>query len=230
MMTEQAKLFCMLNVYLQFILIMYGSEGGGVMPWYVLQTRTGEEEKLVEMVCRVVPKHLYGECFVVYHEQLWRRQQKNFVQIRRAFPGYVFITSREPGALFFCLKQLPAMVKMMAHDDDFFLPVEEEEKVFLKQVMDENHVIGLSYLETDGKGKILFAAGPVQSCISQMVLCRYGKRYAIVKMKFLGKEKEIFFGIVLKEDLKEEMWYGKVEAPIQVPEKYHFDDRLYREK
>ena len=193
------------------------------MQWYVLQTRTGEEEKLVEMVRRVVPHPLYGECFVIYHEQVWRRQQKNFVQVRRAFPGYVFITSREPEALFFCLKKLPAMVKMMAHDDDFFLPVEAEEEAFLKQMMNEQHVIGLSYLETDGKGRILRAAGPIKSCISQIVRLKFGKRYALVRLRLLGREKEIFFGIVLKEDLKEELWYGKVEAPIRVPEKYCFE-------
>ena len=28
------------------------------MQWYVLQTRTGEEEKLVEMIRRIVPRHL----------------------------------------------------------------------------------------------------------------------------------------------------------------------------
>ena len=176
------------------------------MQWYVLQTRTGEEEKLVEMIRRIVPRHLYGECFVIYHEQLWRRQQKNLVQVRRAFPGYVFITSREPGALFFCLKQLPAMVKMMARDDDFFLLVEAEEKAFLKKIMDVNHVIGLSYLETDGKGNVLSVAGPMKSCISRMVLCRFGKRYALVRMPFLGKEKEIFFGICCYGHYRNDRW------------------------
>ena len=47
------------------------------------------------------------------------------------------------------------------------------------------------------------------------------------KRPVLGREKEIFFGIVLKEDLKEELWYGKVEAPIRVPEKYRFEKTDY---
>ena len=201
--------------------------GEKMMHWYVLQTKTGGEEKLVEMIQRMIPGKFYGECFVIYHEQLWRRQQQNFIHVKRAFPGYVFITSREPEALFFCLKKLPAMVKMMAHDDDFFLPVEAEEEAFLKQMMNEQHVIGLSYLETDGKGRILRAAGPIKSCISQIVRLKFGKRYALVRLRLLGREKEIFFGIVLKEDLKEELWYGKVEAPIRVPEKYRFEKTDY---
>ena len=75
------------------------------MLWYVLQTRTGEEEKLAGMIRALVPGNLYGECFVMYQEQLWRRQQQNFVHVKRVFPGYVFITSKEPEALFFCLKK-----------------------------------------------------------------------------------------------------------------------------
>ena len=32
------------------------------MQWYVLQTRTGEEEKLVDLVHKLVPDYLYGTC------------------------------------------------------------------------------------------------------------------------------------------------------------------------
>ena len=96
------------------------------MMWYVLQTRTGEEEKLEGLIKRMVPKDLYGECFVICQEQLWRRRQQNFVHVKRAFPGYVFITSKEPKALFFCLKQVPAMARMIVDDEFSFLFVERE--------------------------------------------------------------------------------------------------------
>ena len=49
------------------------------MQWYVLQTRTGEEEKLVDLVHKLVPDYLYGACFVVRQEQLWRRRQQNLI-------------------------------------------------------------------------------------------------------------------------------------------------------
>lgn len=190
------------------------------MLWYVLQTRTGEEEKLVGLIRRMVPGNLYGECFVIYQEQLWRRQEKNLVQVKRAFPGYVFITSKEPEALFFYLKQVPAMSKMMADDTYSFLFVEREEEEFLKQIMDENHVIGLSYLETDRKGKIRQVSGPLENCVSQIERCRLGKRHVLVRLKLLGKEKTVLLGIVLDEDICRELKFGKVEAPIQVPERY----------
>lgn len=192
------------------------------MQWYVLQTKTGEEEKLVDLIRKMIPGKLYGECFVVYHEQIWRRQQQNVVQIKRAFPGYVFITSKEPEALFFCLKKIPAMAKLMADDESFFLSLEPEEQTFLAQIMDENHIIGLSYLETDGKGTILKITGPLKSCTEQMVCCKFGKRYVLVRLQFLGREKEVYMGILLKEDFHEKLRYGKIEAPIRVPEWYSY--------
>ena len=190
------------------------------MLWYVMQTRTGEEEKLAGLVRKMVPGDLYGECFVVYQEQLWKRKQKNVVHIRRAFPGYVFITSREPEALFFCLKQVPAMSKMIADDECFFLSVEKKESKFLRQIMDENHVIGLSYLSTDGNGKIRQVSGPLESCVPQLVRCRFGKRHVLVRLSLLGKEKTVLLGIILNEDICQELRYGKVEAPVKVPEQY----------
>lgn len=182
------------------------------MPWYVLQTRTGEEERLAALIRKIVPANLYGECFVVYQEQLRRRKQKNFIHVRRVFPGYVFITSREPEELFLCLKQVPAMSKMMADDEFFFLSVEREEAEFLKQIMDEDHVICLSYLETDGKGKIRQVSGPLKDCMSQIVRFQYGKRYVLVHLKLLGEEKTVLMGIVLKEDMCQGVEYGRVEV------------------
>lgn len=183
------------------------------MRWYVLQTTVGEEEKLVEMIHKIVPKHLYGECFVIYHEQLWRRKQKNFIQKKRAFPGYLFITSKEPKALFFCLKNLPAAAKLMTDDESFFLSVDPEETAFLEQITDEQHVIRLSYLETDGNGKILQVSKPLSTCQSQIVRFKFGKRYVLVRIQLLGRKKDMMFGIVLNEDVCREIQDKKTQIP-----------------
>ena len=103
------------------------------------------------------------------------------------------------------------MAKMMANDECFFLSVEKEEVEFLQRIMNRNHVIGLSYLLTDGKGKILQVSGPLEVCVPQIVKCRYGKRNVLVRLKLLGKEKTVLLGIVLKEDLEQGLgeWKGE---------------------
>jgi transcription antitermination factor NusG len=200
--------------------VLEAEEGRFDMLWYVLQTRTGEEEKLVDLIHQMVSNDLYEECFVVYQELLWRRQQQNFVHVRRAFPGYVFITSREPKSLFFCLKQVPVMSRMIADEDFFFLSLESEEAEFLRRIMNEDYVIRLSYMETDGKGNIRQVSGPLEACVSQIVQCRFKKRYVLVRFKLHQEEKTVLLGIVLHEDICEELKYEKVEAPFLASGQY----------
>ncbi len=190
------------------------------MHWYVLQTKTGGEEKLTGLIRKIIPAGLYGTCFVVYFEQFWRRQQQSMVHIQRAFPGYVFVTTDQPEQLYLSLKQVPAMSKIVADDNLFFLALEKAEAEFLQNIMDERHVIGLSYLATDGHGQIQQVTGPLSRCLPQVVRYNYKKRNVMVRLRLAGAEKQVMLGIVLKEDIRRQLQYGKVEAPIRVPERY----------
>ncbi len=242
-----------------------------MLRWYIMQTYTGQEEKLVEMVRRVVPREFYDDCFVIYHEQLWKRHQENQIHIRRVFPGYVFITSGDPEGLFLCLKKVPAMSKLLADgipaDSGLtFLPMYPDEAAFLGSLLDEDHIIRLSYVATDGKDHVTYISGPLKSCVSghskidsseHLDKCRFGpskevpsspsiseaalseqltpdsrntanppvsyrfrKRYAVIRVLLSGEEKEIRLGIILNDDIRRELSYGKVEAPMKMPEKY----------
>ena len=136
------------------------------MLWYVIQTFTGREEKLIRMMRRIVPRELYGDCFAAYHEQLRHRGQENQIHVERIFPGYVFVTSDEPDRLFLFLKNVPAMSKMMSDGEFYFLPLETAEARLLADIMDEDHVIRLSYVATDGKDHISYVAGPLEAAIA----------------------------------------------------------------
>ena len=194
------------------------------MLWYVIQTYTGKEEKLVEMIRRIVPKELYGECFVTYHEQMRHRQQENQIHIERVFPGYVFITSDEPDRLFLCLKNVPAMSKLISDGTYIFLPLAPEEAAVLEEILDKQHVIRLSYVETDGRDHVAYVSGPLRSCLSRIENYQFRKRFAAVRLTLAGEEKHIRLGIILRDDVCRELAYGKVEAPIRVPERYRIPE------
>ncbi len=195
------------------------------MPWYVIQTYTGNEEKLVEMIRRIVPQKYYGECFVIYAEQLWHRQQENQVHVLRLFPGYVFISSNEVERLFSYLKKVPAMSKIMASDDFTFTPLYKEEVEFLLDIMDMDHIVRLSYVATDGRDHVTYLSGPLERCRDQIRSYRFRKRYAAVRLTLDGQEKEVKLGIILNDDIRRELAYGKVEAAVEVTEKY----RIWRD-
>lgn len=188
--------------------------------WYVLQTMTGKEEELVGMIKKVVPPVLYEECFTAYYERVWRRQQKSIVHVERLFPGYVFIIADDPKQLFLELKRVPAMSKLlsMPSDGSFeFPPLNQEEQVFLGEILGEERTAKLSYVETDGNGHVYRLSGPLKRYQERVVKYQFKKRYAIVQFPMLGIEKTAALGIILREDVQQELAYGKVEVPGTVP-------------
>ena len=190
------------------------------MPWYVIQTYTGGEEKLVELIRRIVPKEFYGDCFVVYHEQLRHRQQENQIHVLRLFPGYIFISSGDIEQLFRYLKTVPAMSKIMTSGDFNFTPLWNGEAEFLLRIMDEDHIVRLSYVATDGRDHVTWLSGPLERCRDQIRSYRFRKRYAVVRLSLEGQEKEAKLGIILNDDIRREIAYGKVEAAVEKPERY----------
>lgn len=188
--------------------------------WYVLQTVTGQEEELVHMIREVVSSGVYTDCFVAYYERVWRRQRQSIVHVERLFPGYVFIVSDDPNGLFLELKRVPAMSKLVSAGKFEFLPIEKEEEAFFHTLLTEERIVRLSYVETDEKGNVCRIDGPLKYFADQVVKIQFKKRYAIIRFRMLGMDKTGALGIILKEDIRQEIAYGKVEAPIDVPERY----------
>ena len=190
------------------------------MRWYVLQTKTGGEEKLADMIRKLLAPELYEECFTVYFEQLWRRRGHALVHVERAFPGYIFITSDRPEELYLSLKRVPAMSRLLADDSLFFLALDPAEADFLQRIMDADHVIRLSYLATDGHGRVMHVTEPLKSCMQQVVRYNYRKRNVIIRLSLAGAEKQVMLGIILTDDVRRQLQYGKVEIPGKTWNRY----------
>lgn len=191
--------------------------------WYVIQTMTGHEEELVRMINRVLPQNVYEECFVAYFERIWRKQQQSLIHVERLFPGYVFVVSDDPNELYQCLKKVPAMSRLMSDGLFHFLPLEEGEEEFFKDMLDGDHIVRLSYVEKDSRGHVYRLTGPAKKYMEQVVRWQYKKRYVLIRLKLLGKEKIVSLGIILNEDVRQEIAYGKVEAPLTVPDVYRIE-------
>ena len=188
--------------------------------WYVLQTLTGKEDELVRMIKKMVSPDLYTDCFIAYYERVWRKQQESIVHVERLFPGYVFIISENPDEIFLQLKKVPAMSKMIADGEFTFLPIEQEEETFLDNMLRADHIVRLSYVAMDGKGRVYRILGPLEEYASQVVRYQFKKRYVIIRLRLLGEEKTVALGIILNEDIQREILYGKVETPFKMPEYY----------
>lgn len=188
--------------------------------WCVLQTLTGKEEDLVRMIKKIVPVEVYSDCFVAYYERIWRKQGKSQVHVERLFPGYIFVITDNPQQLFLQLKDVPAMSKLMSDGSFAFLSLEKEEEDFFQDILGEKRIVQLSYVKTNGKGNVHIASDPLSKYRSQVLRYQLKKRYVIIRLQMLGKEKTVALGIILDEDIQQEIMYGKVENPVVMPKKY----------
>ena len=112
------------------------------------------------------------------------------------------------------------MSKIMTAGAFAFTPLHTGEAEFLLQVMDSEHIVRLTYVATDGRDHVSYLSGPLQSCASGIQSYRFRDRYANVRLRIAGEEKIVRMGIILNDDVRRELAYGKVEALTGAPEKY----------
>lgn len=170
--------------------------------WYVIQTTTGQEELLMEIIQRQIPKEDYTECFYIKRECARKEENRWNVSITALFPGYVFVDTDKPGEVYKKLKQIPRFSKILKGEEEIFLSVDEEEKEFLENIQSDGHMVKRSTVILNDEKRIIAADGAVGRYFDQIVKQRIRKRYVLIRQKFLGKEKKIQLGIKLEEDVE----------------------------
>lgn len=187
------------------------------MLWYLLKTWVGKEEELVKEIQRTVPSYMYRECFVIYQERIWRKQQRSVIHVEPLFPGNAFLTCREPDPLSGRLEQIPSMAKLMACGNLTVLPMMREDGEFLTKISGKDHIVRLSYVLKDEQGQICKISDPLQACRGQIERYQFKKRYAMVRHRLWGEDQAIALGIILKEDAERKLLYGNMEVSVEMP-------------
>lgn len=187
------------------------------MLWYLLKTWVGREEELAKEIRRTVPASMYGECFVIRQERIWRKQQRSIVHVEPLFPGCVFLTCKESGALFNRSGQIPLLEGLMACGNLTLFPMMEEDVDFLIKISGEDHIVRLSYVMKDEQGKICKISDPLKACKGQIERYQFKKRYAMVRRRLWGEDQAIVLGIILKEDAERKLLYKDAEVSAEMP-------------
>nr|WP_303182756.1 transcription termination/antitermination NusG family protein [Lachnoclostridium phocaeense] len=168
--------------------------------WYVIQTRTGDEEKLACMIRELVPRDHYTECFYIKMESARKSEDRWEIYLCPMFPGYLFVDTDTPKDMYFDLKKVPKLTKLLKEDGETFLPVSEEEQKFLEDIQSEGHIVRRSLVQVDDEKQIISAEGAVGLYLKNVVRQRVRKRYVLIERELLGEKRTIKFGIRLEED------------------------------
>lgn len=168
--------------------------------WYVIQTTTGQEEILVEMIGKMIFPKLYEDCFYIKRECAIKQKDSWEICQKALFPGYVFIDTDFPKELYYELKNVPKLTKLLKNEEEVFLKVEEEEQRFLENIQSEGHLVRRSLVKLDEEKQIVAAEGAVGRYFEYIIKQRIRKRYVLIRQQFLGKDREIILGIRLEDD------------------------------
>lgn len=174
--------------------------------WYVIQTVTGQEERLTDMMQKIIPEEYYRECFYIKRECADKEGDGWRIYHSVLFPGYVFVDTDVPDKVYYSLKSVPKLSKLLksdgesAREEDGFLRVSDEETEFLKNIQSEGHLVKRSLVKLDEEKQIIGAEGAVGKYFDNIVKQRVRKRYVLIRQKMLGKDRKILLGIKLEGD------------------------------
>lgn len=179
--------------------------------WYVIQTRVNEEEKLVELIKKLIPpkKNLYVDCFVPKYDNVWRLKGMCLVNTEIMFSGYVFVITDHPNELYMELKTIPKLSKLLGETDDsgekYFVSLLKEEEIFMENILDmSDYIVHRSIVKRDKRGIIYQAKGALEHYLDKIVKVDFTHRRVLIDIELFGRVRRIKLCIMGEEDCREE--------------------------
>lgn len=154
--------------------------------WYVIQVRSKLEEKIKKSCEMIISKEFLKECFVPKNIRLKKVEGKWREVEEILFDGYVFLVSDTPDELFFELKKIPDLTKMLGRSDNEIFSLYEDEVEFLKSFSNFQHIVEMSsgFIEND---VVNITSGPLQGKEGIIRKIDRHKRIAIIEVELFGK-------------------------------------------
>lgn len=162
--------------------------------WYMIQVRTGMEDKIVRTCNLLVNKKWLKSCFIPKYKRAKKVCGVWEVFEEKLFPGYVFVISDDVNALLDQLKQIPSLSKILEISNNAILSLNEKEVVFLKEFGKETHVVDMSigYMEGD---QLVVTNGPIKGNEHLIRKIDRHKRLAFIELTFFSKIVNVKVGL-----------------------------------
>lgn len=158
----------------------------------IIQTTTGRERLVRSLVERF---------YLVENERAFlpfcEREKKYQGKMRKVrtplFPGYVFFSTADPVGLFFRLKQVPELTKLLRVDETI-LQLTDEESDLLLRLCGESDVLAMSRGIIEGE-HVRILEGPLVGFEGNLSRINMHKRIATLTVPMLGREMSVTVGL-----------------------------------
>ncbi len=168
--------------------------------WYVIQTYTGEEDRVIELIEAILPVGVCERC--IYPTREMKRKQRGVWQKRteKLIPGYVFLVTKEPMEAYEELRKVSAFTKLLGRDGETFVALNENEVVWLEKLIEKSGtngqaVIGLSQVSFTEGDQVKIINGPLMNALGYVKKINLHKRIAELDVEFMGRKMTIHLGI-----------------------------------
>ena len=169
-----------------------GKAMGDVM-WYVIQVRTGSEEN-IRLQCEAnIPQDVMERCFIPYYEER-RRIRGEWMTLKKIlFPGYVFLITEEIDELFYQLKKVIGLTRLLGTGEEI-IPLTERERNFLLRFGGEDQIVEMSEGIIE-QSRIRILSGPLMGMEGQIRKIDRHKRKAWLEVEMFGRPQRVEVGL-----------------------------------
>ena len=171
--------------------------------WYVVQTKSGDEEKIVYALNSLLDEESNEQCFTPLFEDVRRTGNETKIIYKKLFPEYLFIETEKPDLVSEALRSVPNFSRVLGSRDNegnrIFIPVDDKDKEFIQSLL-IGGVMRVSYIRLSKNNKILEVKGPLAKYKNHITKMEIRHRMAIVDMDVFGKQRKIKFGLWTDED------------------------------
>ena len=165
--------------------------------WYAIQTITGKEEMVKLLIKTCVSQDCYEDCRIFYSEIKKRYLGEWHIVKKVTFPGYLFIITDKVEELFFQLKKVPEMTKILGTGHDM-VPIKPWEERFLKRLAGETETVSMSYGIQVGD-KVTIMQGSLVGLEAMIRKIDRHKRKAWLEVDMFCGKKLLEFGLEILE-------------------------------
>ncbi|MBR1930287.1 MAG: antiterminator LoaP [Lachnospiraceae bacterium] len=160
--------------------------------WYAIQVLGGKEESTANL-CQALLNQESEELFVPRYvrKKKFNGQWQEVQGI--LFPGYLFVITDRVADLFFRLKAIQSLTKIL-RADDAFIPLQPEEISFLQHFGREEHLVEMSTGHKEGD-HITITDGPLADFEGKILKIDRHKRIAIIEVDFFSRVTQVKVGL-----------------------------------
>lgn len=167
------------------------------MSWYVLQCKTGQEDKIVRSCRQNLSDRALDEAFTFRCARLWRNDGIWKLVEKEMFPGYVFLESSCPKLLSEELEQYRSILRVM-EEAGYLISVYEDEEKNLRSLCGSSHFLNMSYgYKKDGVDYI--TKGPLKGMESRIIRSDWHRRFAQVEIPLARRRTVVWAGLGVDE-------------------------------